>query len=488
MKVYYPKAVAQLDVVLYDYGDTSQKNEFHLIVTPVQASVNINAYNLADTFSLSVRFEDLPFDPRLIRSIRATIFILDLKTLRKFTQKDLKDNQDKILIVGFADNHTIRLENSERTVSFDGRDYTSLFIDTTFDNANLQDEEGKRTRKINLNRPVKSIIEDLISNTPGAESIEVDDRSGKGIQNFAQAVPDYNLVNGRQTSDSQFVYVDQNQTYWDVIVSLCEAAALICYVELDKLVLNSPRILYQGQVQNKKTLQFIYGFNLMSLEFFRNLGRKRKFNLVLRSFNIRSGKRIEVSIPRDAEASWAKDMNIDKAIQMIKELDAQGVARSRPAPAFAFLFKDKTKEQLIAIGQKVFEEYVRQQLEGSCETRDMVVNDSNGVEFDITKIKIGTPVQIEISSEDVRNIMRTGPGGDKISDSQRIQYLIRRGYPPRTATDLIKAVAVGTGKLRPTFYTREAQYEMGNDGFSCRIGFVNYIQIGEFINGSLVSG
>ena len=152
----------------------------------------------------------------------------------------------------------------------------------------------------------------------------------------------------------------------------------------------------------------------MSLEFHRNLGRKRKFNLLLRSFNIRTNKRIEVSIPRDCEVSWAKSMNIDKAIQKVKELDTQGKPQSRNAPAYTFLFKDKTKEELVEIGQKLFEEFIRQQLEGSCETHEMKINDQNGVEFDLTQIKTGTPIVLEISNEDVKNIQRTSPGGDKI--------------------------------------------------------------------------
>ena len=212
----------------------------------------------------------------------------------------------------------------------------------------------------------------------------------------------------------------------------------------------------------------------MSLEFFRNLGKKRKFNLLLKTFNIRQNKRIQVSIPRDATKSWADDMNVSRSVQMVKELNTEGIAESRPAPGFTFLHNNKTKEELIEIGEKTFEEFIRQQLEGSFESHEMVVNDDQGVEFDVTKIKTGTPLKIEISQEDVQNILRTGPEGDKKSDGQRIAYLIRRGYPKKTAEDLIAAVARGTGKLRPVFYTREAMFDFSESGFTFRAGFINY--------------
>ena len=50
MSVYYPKAVAILNVLLYDYGDERKKREFQFALTPVMVSININPYTEADTF------------------------------------------------------------------------------------------------------------------------------------------------------------------------------------------------------------------------------------------------------------------------------------------------------------------------------------------------------------------------------------------------------------------------------------------------------
>lgn len=45
----------------------------------------------------------------------------------------------------------------------------------------------------------------------GAEAIQVDDRTGEAVKNVAVAVPNYDLLNGRKTSDGQFTYVNQNK-------------------------------------------------------------------------------------------------------------------------------------------------------------------------------------------------------------------------------------------------------------------------------------
>lgn len=476
MSLYYPKAIAQLDVSLFDYGNTSQREEFHFAVVPVHCLVTVNAYNLADTFSMTVRFEDVPIDPRLLRAIRVKIGIIDLKGLKNFTFKDFKDNEDAVIFTGFADTHSIKFDESERVISFEGRDYTSFFIDTPY-----------TAKKVPKARPLRSIIEDLIKQIPGAEKIQVEDRTGGAIQSVAKSLPSWDLLTGKKSTDGQFEYYSQNRTYWDVIVSLCEAAGVIGYIELDKFILTSPRILY-GQGSVKKTLSFIYGQNIMELSFFRNLGRKKKFNLALRSFDIHSGKEVLVYIPRDAEDSWVKAMNVSKANQTIKHIGVDGVAVSKPAPFFSFAYASRTKEELVRVGQKIFEEFVRQQLEGELTTREMKANDTDGLEFDLTKIKVGTPVLIEVAMEDIKHIMRISYKGEKITDGQRTSYLIRRGWPRVAAQQMIEAIAKGSGRLRPLFYTREAQIEMAEDGFALRVGFVNFIQISTEFQGSLVNG
>ena len=78
------------------------------------------------------------------------------------------------------------MDAGERLITMEGRDYTALLIDSTFDNANLEDEAGKRTRKINLNRPIKSIIQDLLSNVPAAANIPIEDQEWPGVKELCE--------------------------------------------------------------------------------------------------------------------------------------------------------------------------------------------------------------------------------------------------------------------------------------------------------------
>ena len=131
--------------------------------------------------------------------------------------------------------------------------------------------------------------------------------------------------------------------------------------------------------------------NIARLEFRRNLARKKRFNILMRSWNTKTNTPIEVSIPRDASVEWSRQTGIEKAVQKIQSLDANGAQITKDAPAFLFPYQRRTRDQLITLGENIFEEIVRQQLEGSFETHEMSIDDSKGVEFDLTQIKIGTP-------------------------------------------------------------------------------------------------
>ena len=208
----------------------------------------------------------------------------------------------------------------------------------------------------------------------------------------------------------------------------------------------------------------------------------------MKSWNTKTNTPFKVSIPRDATAQWSKETNIPKAVQKIQTLDAQGNQITKDAPGYLFSYHNKTREQMVEIGQGIFEEIARQQIEGEMETKEMVVNNQNGVEIDLTKISVGTPLLLEIVQKDIQYISRKTIDGDPVSDGKRMNYLISRGYSVETASVLIEAVAQTSGKIRPVFYIRSADIMIGQDGFSLRIGFVNYIELGELQAGKVVSG
>ena len=77
-QIYYPKAVISVRPILHDYGFNIQQPR-PFIAQPLSCNVRKNSYNEADAFQVQMRFEDFPFDARLIRSMLVSVSIFDLK-------------------------------------------------------------------------------------------------------------------------------------------------------------------------------------------------------------------------------------------------------------------------------------------------------------------------------------------------------------------------------------------------------------------------
>jgi hypothetical protein len=190
--------------------------------------------------------------------------------------------------------------------------------------------------------------------------------------------------------------------------------------------------------------------------------------------NLRTKEVIEAKIPLEATDSWILHMGIPKAEVKVQKLDGKGKIEEKVADYSAFRVADvNSKEQLIKIGEGIFEEIGRQQLEGSLETKEMISlqgNADNPVTFDITKIRNGTPVRIEIDQDDMKEISR------QKSTATRVQYLTARGYDRKVAESL----AGSMGKFSPVFYTKEVTFSVDhNDGFSMKLSFLNFIRMTE---------
>ena len=275
--IFYPKCIIAVNPTLHDYGIPNFRQlQEGFLSQPISATVHINSYSEADTFNCTLRWEDFPFDPRLIRNALVIISIFDLKKLDNITDFKLKQVRDNSIFVGNVDQYSVKLDSAVREVHIEGRDFTSIFLETKFDNANLEDEESKRTRKIDLNRSLVKILEDLKSNVPGAESIAIEPAEGITLPtNVAVASPGFSLVSGQTSTDGKFTYVQKHENYWDVIQNICQSVGVIAYIKKDKLVLTNSRILFHGEsFSTKEPIPFIYGENVSSLSFRRNLGRK----------------------------------------------------------------------------------------------------------------------------------------------------------------------------------------------------------------------
>jgi len=427
-------------------------------------TVEINDYKEADTFKAEIDYKSFPFDPRTIRACKVSVYMEDRKSI--FAGEGNKLNilvpsSDNVVFIGYADEEGITFNDTSRIVSLNGRDLTCLFTDSKYLGAHIP-----------LTKPVNEIIQDLINQQESTKKISVVNNTGGDLPILANLAPDLESTSG-------IVNPKRNGTFWDMIQEIIERAGLICYMDLDKLIINKPRNLYKKQ----KIKNFIYGKNLSSLSFERKLGRHKGFNIQVRSVNVIKKTLLEAKIPLESNRG-----DIGGGVEVtIPQLDKDGkkIEPQQAAPYLSFNVPDiSSKEKLIEVGESIYEELSRQQLEGKLETKEMELpetayrEDKNGnyvpyvdketMPVSFASIRNGSAIQVYIDVNDMEKIRTLS------SMSERKRYLILQQFEPKVA----EALAESLNRTAYVFYVKSVTFKINQDtGFSMEIDFINFIEL-----------
>jgi hypothetical protein len=462
MSYFYPQACLKLSILLEDFklsSDATVQKPYPLQVVARDVTVNINDHKTSDSFSAEIDFKAFPFDPRSIRACGVTVYMQDMKALLKVdgTPNTIVPSDANAVFAGFVDDESISFDDTRRTVHFEGRDFTALLIDQKY----------KENVPISMNRTLDVIINAFLQTFPATKKIKLINKTGGTLPTLAQFYPDFgSALAGNRNPGS-------HESYWEIIQDLAQRAGLICFMHLDQLILTTPRNLYNPNADVK----FIYGQNVKSLTFKRKLGRLKNFNVLVRS---RSGKNVVTAkIPEEATPTWCQSFGIDRLPAQVPVLKPDGsidTSQTHIAPYIAFPIPNiANKDRLILIGQSVYEDYSRQQLEGTFETLEMLAHtgidkqDPNYTEISLAnQLDIGQPLAIEIATDDLDAISR-------IKDvAARVNYLIRRNYD----SDVAFVFAKTLGKFSPRFYTKAFSLSVNQDsGFKLRVEFINIIEL-----------
>lgn len=471
MSQYFPQACVQLEVLWENHGSTSPvlAKVYNTVTLAKKITVNINDYSQADTFKIELDYKCFPFDPRNIRSIGVTVYIEDMRALvgADGLEKRISRSEENVIFMGFADEDNIDLNDSSRTVTFEGRDYTALFLD---------DPYLKGT--INLTKPVDQVIQDIVNDRLSTRKIRIEKRPANmdtSKLTIGKYYPDFSLV--PQTGNKK--NVKRHETYWDVITDLVDRAGLIAFIELDRLVIMRPRNLYEGAIP----YQFVYGRNVKSMKISRKLSKQKGFNVLVRSIDPENQQVVTADIPFEATDAWLKDKGLKREQIKIKRPVASGTRADTSglppdehvAPHITFSLPDLGKPALIEKGQAVFEELSRQQIQGSLETNEMRIlqqqgEDQNYVEFNILKIRNGTPVAVSLAEDDLEQLVSMPTG----SVEKKRTYLIARGY----SEEFANAWVATQGRFQTLFYTRGVEFSQDDArGFAMKLDFINFIDL-----------
>lgn len=460
MSLYYPQCAVSLRVIWEDFGTGAEilQEPQSLMISCRNVSIERNDYTEADTFSATIDYKSFPFDPRTMRACGISVYMEDRRTVFKPTNSLnlIEPNEDNIVFQGFADESSITFDDSTRSVSLEGRDFTSLFIDVKRIN----------TEVIQLSKPLDQVIRDLIDEQETTKDIKIENRTGQEFPVLSKIAPDFNPFTSVKNQK-------RKETYWDIMQSILQRIGLVGFIEIDKFVITRPRNIYE----KKDIKQFIYGGNIKDLKFKRKLGRAKDYNVKLVSVNLKKKTVLEAFIPKEAkDPKFIADFgNVEVTIP---QLDKDGKKIKNPKVADYITFpvpKITDKDVLISMAEDVYEEMARQQIEGSLSTFEMEIPEEieNGQDFKtkvvkFSKIRNGTAIKIYFSQDEISEINSSS------SEEEKKNFLIKRGYPINIAS----AFASSLNRINTALYVKSVRYELDQEeGFSMNLDFINFIDI-----------
>lgn len=280
--LFWPRCRARLEIV-FDGRGAPNSIPYHIEVTPKSVSIGLNGFYEADTFSMDFEVKVLPFDPDQIAYCAVHIYIWD-------SQKNLEGDEwateANLMIKGLVDDVESVLVGDETLVKFNGRDYTAL----------LADAEWDAREKIASGRPLDEVVQDI------ADAAAPKGTRARFVVEWRGEEPPPICGGLHRSTKKKGMWVKPGKSYWDVIWDLCIQHAYVARVEGSLIIIDEP------VTQTKQTLteapRLVYGTHLLELSVKRKFARETVPQIVIISYDPKTGNKIETKYPEKTNAEF----------------------------------------------------------------------------------------------------------------------------------------------------------------------------------------
>jgi len=433
MTYYAPQHHLRLFVVMEDFsGDTAAPvaNAIDWMVTPRRAQLERNDIHTADKLTLDVDFRQYPFDPRMIRAASVAYYAWD-----RMGPPPVGPVRETLRFLGVVDEPQLVMgEDSHATLEC--RDYTAVLLG----------KKATAAMRVELGRSLGDILRDLLATLPGEQAMLLK----PVVQNGDTGWPVVS-AGGRRGAR---LFVEPKDTLWAVIRRVVQMVGLVCWIDLDLLVVSTPRNI----TSTTRPARFSFGRNLSDLRLRRNPQNLTK-PVALTQFDTLTGTRTQAVYPPGAGTRGAGRQRAHAAITA----SGQGVATGEDATPEEFnVTGSLSAEALLHDAERIYRDRAVFEVEGSFTTHEMRVG-----AYDLLAAKTTDAIEAVVD-EQVRTIV-TRSGVDRILSELALRDL---GYPPEVARALVRGWEA-LDRVRVPFVVRKAALQIDDSGFQADIDFQN---------------
>lgn len=453
--IFYPRHVLRIAAVLEDFsGDaTTLARAIEWQVIPRAAKLERNDIHTADTLSVTLDFREFPFDPRLVRAASVVYYAGNTDggplTLDETTMR----------FMGVVDTPETSLSEDAQTVTFECRDYTAVLLG----------ERARPAMAVALDRPMDQVLGDLLATLPAEWASTI----RPVIQGPDGASIPWPIVPGAERRIAKLP-VEPKDTLWSLIRRIVEAAGLVAFVELDRLVVSTSRTLgSDGSLRaDANRLHVVFGENLADLRMKRTMTNKTR-PVALRQYNPATGDTITSEWPTAAERSRPSGQRRGRPAVVVRRTGGATVTNDQSDQAEEFAVTGtRSGEELNALAESIYRQRARFELEGAFTTHDPVLPQVRGSrgnpapDFDLWAIHTATTLYADISEQADLAFDTSAPRAD------RERALVARGYPSEVASVLVTSWSQ-LSRVSLPFIVRKASLSLdGESGFRAEVDFM----------------
>ena len=477
-RAYYPACRAILQVVFDTFGPDDDPDPVVIPVLPKTATVHRNSYRQADSYEITFDAGDLPFDPRIIRTGFAEIYLYqtdgqegDTKVLSRkdplatvdsssgrprtivdtlsldvglSSSRDRFTLANKPLIAGLFDSSSLELSGDGKWVALSGQDLTAHL-------ASLQWKPNPNgtARRIPVGKRIDALFAELL------EEADPTGRIGLDVRGLTDA--ELPMVGaGEVRGSARGIPVEQNTTYWDVFYKMATRYGLITYVDGVDVVLTRPKTI-DSQTTNLKRL--VWGTNVEHLTLERHLGKIQSPTIVVESYDDKAKKTISVEYPtgqidhaRAPAKSQTKVRGTETRAKTTERHRAKAVAHHKGKTATTLRKRDEyeivtvhgitDRKTLEQIAENTYHLVGKGERRVIAKTRDLL--DGSDTPSDMLQLGAGDAVGVDWDEFNRELLSNT-----KLPDETKIAHLIDRGFNRSVAQVIVSRYADLPGLDRP---------------------------------------
>jgi hypothetical protein len=502
---------------------------------PKSGSVELNGFRHAGTFQLTFDFQDLPIDPRLLRSAAVEIHLGAVpaadfgRGMTSFNASGARASilhtldaggmprVDTLLLAGTVDSWVVEHSGDSSTVHIEGRDLRGLLLDSP--------ANPKLFKNLDLSQPIaggpKGVVEQILSRHPFGKDFQVEihpqDFDGGSVPSPASrdGVTRVRLnADGNGSGSAKPPGGTDQFNYWDLITRYCFLVGALPYFIGYKLRIRPARSIYDltkkagfdprvptpfagGKTRNATVgnpphqerlniRRLVYGRDISTLRFERKYTGVKARVIECISLNTSSAQRGKQKLitarwpdklPTGQGAGFASPgASVDKAkvtsVSTSGQLSESELLRI-PVPGIS------DQKRLLQIAKDLFEEIGRGEMGGNCETKNLASFGGDNTDPDLLHLFPGDPIEFQA---DVRSLGSKSPVVSELTNQMRRSFEeqvaeIKKKIPDENLARVIVATARGSiVELQRLFRVYNVHYTWGNNGIAIAFDFQNYIE------------